>query len=128
VKQDDPRASEIKKLKANFTDLCEVQEKAQMEEIALGQSPERDQAITGRRARLRELLDKIADLEQRGKSPEAVDLTDEERDRISRLCHSLQEEKDPERFDNLVFALDELLERKHVRIHRPDQAHGSEAA
>lgn len=51
-----------------------------MEEIARGQSPARDQAITGRRARLRELLNKIADLEQRGKSPEAVDLTAEERD------------------------------------------------
>jgi hypothetical protein len=125
VERHDPIPGEINKLKANFSDLCEVQEKARKEEIALGQSLERDRAITERRGRLREILDKIADLEERGKSPETVDMTPEERTSVSRLCPALQEEQDPERFDNLVLALDELLKRKHVRMQRLEQDLGS---
>lgn len=124
----DPIAVEINKLKANFSDLCEVQKKAEQEEVTRGQSLERDRTITERRGRLREILDKIADLEERGESPETVDMTPDERKSVSRLCHSLQEEQDPERFDNLVLALDQLLQRKHLRMQRVEQGLGSKSA
>lgn len=44
-------------------------------------------------------------------------MTPEERERMEWLCKRIAEEKDPEKFDELVKQLDDLLEVKHQRIH-----------
>jgi len=44
-------------------------------------------------------------------------MTPEERKRMNGLCNRIQEEKDPEIFDQLVRELNELFEVKHERIH-----------
>ncbi len=44
-------------------------------------------------------------------------MTPEERELMMYLCKRIQDEKDPVTFDKLVFELNELLERKHGRIH-----------
>jgi hypothetical protein len=44
-------------------------------------------------------------------------MTSEERERMNQLCTRIQEEKDPEKFDDLVQELNELMEAKHKRIH-----------
>jgi hypothetical protein len=49
------------------------------------------------------------------KLPTAV--TPQERERMNWLCNRIQDEKDPEKFDELVHALNALLEAKHERIH-----------
>lgn len=41
----------------------------------------------------------------------------EERKRMNWLCLRIQEEKDPNIFDELVRELNDLLEAKHERIH-----------
>ena len=44
-------------------------------------------------------------------------MTPEERERMNQICRRVQEEKDPEIFDQLVRELNDLLETKHERIH-----------
>ena len=44
-------------------------------------------------------------------------MTPEERERMMYLCQLIAVEKDPTVFDQLVLELNELLERKHQRIH-----------
>jgi hypothetical protein len=44
-------------------------------------------------------------------------VTTKERERMNSLCTRIQVEKDPEKFDDLVRELNELLEAKHERIH-----------
>jgi hypothetical protein len=44
-------------------------------------------------------------------------MTPEEREEMNRLCELIQTEKDPNKFDNLVRELNNLLEAKHERIH-----------
>jgi len=44
-------------------------------------------------------------------------VTPEERERMNQICRRVQEEKDPEIFDQLVRELNDLLETKHERIH-----------
>jgi hypothetical protein len=48
---------------------------------------------------------------------ELVSVTPEERERMNQICRRVQEEKDPEIFDQLVRELNDLLETKHERIH-----------
>jgi hypothetical protein len=48
---------------------------------------------------------------------ELVSVTPEERERMNEICRRVQEEKDPEIFDQLVRELNDLLETKHERIH-----------
>jgi hypothetical protein len=44
-------------------------------------------------------------------------MTPQERERMNWLCNHIQDEKDPEKFDELVHELNDLLEAKHQRIH-----------
>ena len=44
-------------------------------------------------------------------------MTTEERERMNWLCNRIQEEKEPNKFDELVRELNDLLEAKHERIH-----------
>ena len=44
-------------------------------------------------------------------------MTPEERNKMEELCKQIAVEKDPAKFDRLVFELNELLEIKHQRIH-----------
>jgi hypothetical protein len=44
-------------------------------------------------------------------------MTAEEQKRMEVLCQQIAVEKDPKKFDELVQALNELLEVKHARIH-----------
>jgi hypothetical protein len=43
-------------------------------------------------------------------------MTPDERDRMNDLCAQILVEKDPQRFSELVEALNELLELKEVRL------------
>lgn len=43
-------------------------------------------------------------------------MTSEEREKMNRLCKLIQEEKDPERFTELIQELNELLEQKENRL------------
>jgi phage terminase large subunit-like protein len=42
-------------------------------------------------------------------------MTSEEREKMEFLCQQITEERDPDRFDELVFALNELLDAKQQR-------------
>ena len=44
-------------------------------------------------------------------------MTPEERERMFEICKRIQDEKNPEIFDQLVKELNELMEEKHKRIH-----------
>ena len=44
-------------------------------------------------------------------------MTSEEREKMEALCRQIAVEQDPAKFDELVKALNELLETKHSRIH-----------
>ena len=44
-------------------------------------------------------------------------MTINERERMNWLCQRIQDEKNPEIFDELVKELNDLLEVKHGRIH-----------
>jgi hypothetical protein len=44
-------------------------------------------------------------------------VTPEEGEKMNRLCKRIMEEKDPKTFDELVKALNDLLDVKHERIH-----------
>ncbi len=44
-------------------------------------------------------------------------MTPEERQRMNWLCTRIQEEKDPNTFDQLVHELNDLIADKHERIH-----------
>jgi len=44
-------------------------------------------------------------------------MTPKERERMNWLCNRIQEEKEPNKFDDLVRELNALLEAKHERIH-----------
>ncbi len=46
-------------------------------------------------------------------------MTPEETERMNQLCAQIKTEKDPQKFDELVRELNDLLEQKHERIH-PD--------
>jgi hypothetical protein len=43
-------------------------------------------------------------------------MTQEEREQMDHLCRSIQSEKDPRRFTELVKQLNDLLEQTHPRI------------
>ena len=43
-------------------------------------------------------------------------MTQEERQQMDHLCRSIQSEKDPHRFTELVKQLNDLLEQTHYRI------------
>jgi hypothetical protein len=44
-------------------------------------------------------------------------MTPEEGEKMNHLCKRIAEEKDPKIFDQLVKALNDLLDAKHERIH-----------
>lgn len=44
-------------------------------------------------------------------------MTPEEREKMNALCERIAIEKAPQKFDELVRELNDLLERKHERIH-----------
>lgn len=52
-------------------------------------------------------------------------MTPEERQRFEELCKKIQAEDDPERFDEYVRELKELLDAKHDRIHPQPKAEAS---
>lgn len=43
-------------------------------------------------------------------------MTSEEREKMNQLCKLIQEEKDPDRFTELIQGLNELLEQKENRL------------
>jgi hypothetical protein len=45
----------------------------------------------------------------------------EEGEEMKRLCRRIMEEQDPQIFDDLVKTLNDLLDRKHTRIHSERQ-------
>ncbi len=44
-------------------------------------------------------------------------MTPDERERMAILCERIATEQDPKKFDQLIQDLNDLLERKHERIH-----------
>lgn len=43
-------------------------------------------------------------------------MTSEEREKMNKLCRQIQEEKDPNKFTELIRELNELLEKKEIRL------------
>jgi len=43
-------------------------------------------------------------------------MTSEEREKMNRLCWLIQDEKDPDKFNELIKQLNELLEQKELRL------------
>ena len=50
-------------------------------------------------------------------------MTPEEREKMNALCERIAVEKVPEKFDELVRELNDLLEQKHERIHPEHKPH-----
>jgi hypothetical protein len=48
-------------------------------------------------------------------------MTSEEREKMESLCQQITNESDPERFDELVFALNELLDGRQERTNTAQQ-------
>jgi hypothetical protein len=48
-------------------------------------------------------------------------MTSDERDKMESLCQQITKESDPQRFDELVVALNELLDAKPKRTHDTGQ-------
>jgi hypothetical protein len=48
-------------------------------------------------------------------------MTSEEREKMEFLCQQITEERDPEKFDELVVALNELLDANQQRINAPQR-------
>jgi hypothetical protein len=48
-------------------------------------------------------------------------MTSEEREKMEFLCQQITEERDPAKFDELVLALNELLDANQQRINAPQR-------